>query len=860
LSALGLQKSSRLLAVIIAAVLAVLVILGVRANALWGASRAAEASERLAGLTVQATTLIHELQQERDHSVGYVSSGRKVGEDLVALQYVDVDNAIKDYRAARDQVEAPSESVIQDRLDAADAQLVKLDQVRAQAQDGKKPVPAQISAEYDTTIGSLISILPAVADGNSDVDLVACARSLSALAEAKESVSAQRGFLFGILTVNQFAKGQPAQLTAQQGKVQAALDHLFNSLDKEHRATYESTVDNQVVQQSDKIVADVLTAPGGKEFGVGAGQWFDTVSARIDLMREAEALFTADLIDDAGGVSSAARWRLILEGFLLVLVLVGTLGLALLLALSVSRGGGAESAATQAATRRRILALAGQQPSGSGERPVDIKDLVRTATGEIEDQARVVQGTMAPRAVTASVASDLAHIVSELLDNAASFSDPESRVFVKAKSAVDGGAVIEVEDQGRGMSPAELAAANALLAGNVDEGSAGRGLGLCVVGQLAARHGISVQLKASDDGEGTTAVVRLPAAVVVLSTASRGDSAGTRETPAIREPAGRTSVGSAALRESPGARESALPRREPGASRPDLSPFGSAAATGEMSKVWDFASKPPEVPWNTAPQPAARPVTSSPTGRGDAATSATSITSWSGSGASGGLLGAAAGESAGASGDDAVLSRDATPPPANRGADSDPEATQQWSVDLFSASTFADDLGGDPDSGGSGVGRRLPSERYDMPGPADVTLPDISRIVPPITEPEVTDPDVRLSIYDAIESEWFRQRAVGDYERDVLSDSWEQPAIHWDSPADEGWRAAQRLREAPEPPRTSAGLPQRTPMANFVPGSITTTETPAQRPTHPRSAEMVREMLSTYHRGVREGRHAKHRR
>jgi signal transduction histidine kinase len=875
LSALGLRNGHHLLALILAAALAVLVLLGLRANAVWGGTRAAAATEQLAGVTVPATELIHELQQERDHSVGFVSSGRKVGEDLVFLQHVDVDNALQDYRGARDQVAVPSGSVIQDRLDAADAQLVKLDQLRTEVKEGAKATPAKISAAYATTIGALVAILPAVADGSSDRAFVASARALGAVAEAKEIASQQRGFLYGVLVVDQFGKGQPTELIALQGKLQGTLDHLRLSFDSDHQAAYDSTVDNDAEKQSNDLVTSVLAEPGGKELGVGAGQWFDTASTRIDLMRAAEAQFTTDLIDDAGGISSGARWRLILEGVLLLLVLVGTVGLALLAALAARRSG-ASTSASLPAVRRRVLALAGEQPGAPGDRPTDLKDVVRTATAQIDDQARVVQGTMAPRAVTAPVVGDVVHIVTELLDNAAAFSDPETRVFVKAKSAVDGGAVVEVEDQGGGMSTSELAAANATLAGNLDEGSEGGGLGLFVAGRLAARHGILVQLRPSEDTTGVTGVVRLPAAVVVLSTASRGaDAAGTRETPVVRDPLARgAAAGSASLREGPATRENALPRREPGAARPDLTPFGSAASanTGETTQVWDFPTKPrevPELPWSTAPQAAtagaaAVPITPPPLTPGGP------VTSWSGSGASGGPPSTSAPPPAA----EPVVGWDATPPPANRSDDTGPSAipswaqgptaddaepTQQWNADLWGAPSLPEDIGADT---GGGLSRRLPSERFDMPGPADVTLPDISRTVPPITEPAITSADVRLSIFDAIESEWFRQRAIGDYQRDDLSDSWEQPAVDWSSPADEGWRAAERLQaaSAQEAAVTPAGLPQRVPMANFVPGSIAAPDEPNQRATHPRSAEMVREMLSTYHRGVREGRHAKHRR
>src|SRR5262249_56375783 len=45
----------------------------------------------------------------------------------------------------------------------------------------------------------------------------------------------------------------------------------------------------------------------------------------------------------------------------------------------------------------------------------------------------------------------------------------------------------------------------------------------------------------------------------------------------------------------------------------------------------------------------------------------------------------------------------------------------------------------------------------------------------------------------------------------------------WVSPADEGWRAAERLTTTPgESATTSAGLPIRVPMAHYVPGAAPT--------------------------------------
>ena len=81
---------------------------------------------------------------------------------------------------------------------------------------------------------------------------------------------------------------------------------------------------------------------------------------------------------------------------------------------------------------------------------------------------------------------------------------------------------------------------------------------------------------------------------------------------------------------------------------------------------------------------------------------------------------------------------------------------------------------------------------------------------------------------------------------------------HWESAADEGWQAAQSLRNPTTSGFTAAGLPKRQPRAQLVPGVPGGSRlAPVLGNGGPeRSAEAVRGRLSSYQRGLREARHA----
>ena len=80
----------------------------------------------------------------------------------------------------------------------------------------------------------------------------------------------------------------------------------------------------------------------------------------------------------------------------------------------------------------------------------------------------------------------------------------------------------------------------------------------------------------------------------------------------------------------------------------------------------------------------------------------------------------------------------------------------------------------------------------------------------------------------------------------------------WSSPGDEGWRAAQAAAKPVAAGLTQKGLPKRVPKSNLVPGSAggNGAAKAVPPPLPARSAEEVRGKLSSFHRGLRQGRDA----
>lgn len=171
--------------------------------------------------------------------------------------------------------------------------------------------------------------------------------------------------------------------------------------------------------------------------------------------------------------------------------------------------------ATQMRRRNDALVVLGAAGSGEGDAAqVAVRDVLRGALSAVEQYTRVAVESSADAAVGAAVASDIALLLAEVIDNAVRVSPEGSAVHVTATSG-PGGLVIGVVDDGPGFTPGEIDRLDATFRAArhdylpVDAA----GLGLLVGARVAARHGLRVSFGNTALGGGRV-TVEVPASLV----------------------------------------------------------------------------------------------------------------------------------------------------------------------------------------------------------------------------------------------------------------------------------------------------------------------------------------------------------
>lgn len=151
------------------------------------------------------------------------------------------------------------------------------------------------------------------------------------------------------------------------------------------------------------------------------------------------------------------------------------------------------------ATRMRrnaesLLVLAGESSPRPWATPLAVTDVLRASLAEVEEYRRVTLRRIEPAHISGAVVAEVAHLLAELVENALSYSPPDSAVEIEGRRT-SAGYLVAIVDNGLGMDTQALAEANVRLSGTASfMAEPTRFLGHFVVGALARKCGIEVRL------------------------------------------------------------------------------------------------------------------------------------------------------------------------------------------------------------------------------------------------------------------------------------------------------------------------------------------------------------------------------
>lgn len=362
----------------------------------WRSIETLDQNSRLAELSVKLSGVIHELQIERGLSAGHIGSrGARFGDALV------------EQRAATDRARAQLEGWLVEQGNGAlgdeiglavagGAERLKGLAGQRDAVTALKSSGPESFAFYTSAIESLLGIIERSGMAADNPELVRGMSAYLSFVRGKEQAGRERASVNVLLTANEPAdvalhRRIISILTAQQ----THLDGFRTAADPAQSAALDAILAGPAGVRSMQIRDIALERMSSGNFGVDPGEWFTTITARIDQMKVLEDEIAAGIIQVATSLREAARRSLVTAGgstaaILLLTVVFGTL---------VTR------------VLRRLHAVAeagGRIAAGQLDEPVRVGS--SNELGEIESALAEVQ-----RSVTAMIAdaNALAHAAVE---------------------------------------------------------------------------------------------------------------------------------------------------------------------------------------------------------------------------------------------------------------------------------------------------------------------------------------------------------------------------------------------------------------------------------------------------------------
>jgi hypothetical protein len=326
----NMQIRSKLIAILLAPLVAltVLAFLGIGGAIARGVQ--ADRVDQETTFAVNLSQLVHQLQQERDLSAGWVASDRGYGG--VVAQRVAVNQALADFRQDAAGIEFESEdSPFREHVQLAVAALDGLNDERLRIENGELSV-ARTQEFYSEVIDHLIKVDGEIASATDDRTLVRNVSTFVALARLKEAASVERGFVFAVTSVGAFRPGEFQTFAALRG----AQDTWRAQFDATATAKQADTLD-QALQAGDARRVDELRGQllAGSTVGpidLDARGWYRYATARIDLLRGVEQELATDVSAASSTAQESANRQALLYTIILTIVLWFTVGIALLMA------------------------------------------------------------------------------------------------------------------------------------------------------------------------------------------------------------------------------------------------------------------------------------------------------------------------------------------------------------------------------------------------------------------------------------------------------------------------------------------------------------------------------------------------
>jgi methyl-accepting chemotaxis protein len=277
-------------------------------------------------LSGNISNLVHELQKERGASAGFLGSkGEKFGNKL-SSQRRDTDikrKSLKEYLADFDlkRFDAGLESKINNAL----SHLTYLENERRGISSQLRSVKDAVTY-YSNVNAKLLEIIGYMTHLSNNASLTSQIGAYYNFLQSKERAGKERAVVSGVFSKGVFSADSYAlfiQLVTEQDTYISVFKTLATSTERQF---LQKTVSGSAVDQVEQMrqIAREVNLDSTRSFGVDAVTWFETITQKINLLKQVEDHLASNIEKRTKELASSERVAMTVSLITFVVVVVGS--------------------------------------------------------------------------------------------------------------------------------------------------------------------------------------------------------------------------------------------------------------------------------------------------------------------------------------------------------------------------------------------------------------------------------------------------------------------------------------------------------------------------------------------------------
>lgn len=269
--------------------------------------------QNIVTLSTSISLFVHESQKERGTSAGFIgSSGKKFADKLPPQRqltdkeqhrYIDALKAIDLSRYPQS---------LGNKIKIIDEMLQKLPSIRNRVDS--LSISAAEQVDYYTLLNKhFLDIVASTAMLSSDTEAVKQLSAYANFLKAKERTGIERAVLSNTFAAGQFAPKMFVKLITLVSEQVSYIDSFLGTASPTSISFYEKTMQNPLVAEVDKMRNIAIEKATVGNFGIDATHWFDTITDKINLLKEVDDALAQEISTSLAMLKSDTQKQMLIE-------------------------------------------------------------------------------------------------------------------------------------------------------------------------------------------------------------------------------------------------------------------------------------------------------------------------------------------------------------------------------------------------------------------------------------------------------------------------------------------------------------------------------------------------------------------